>query len=55
MALYYGRIRACLGVVHLRVLLCFFNFLPLNLLLVRSHQAEIIIVKRLTIVITRSP
>jgi len=25
----------------------FFNFLPLNLLLVRSHQAVIIIVKRL--------
>jgi len=26
---------------------CFFDFLPLNLLLVHSHQAEIIIVKRL--------
>jgi len=26
---------------------CFFNFLPLNLLFVRSHQAEIIIVKYL--------
>jgi len=26
---------------------CFFDFLPLNLLLVRSHQADIIIVKRL--------
>jgi len=26
---------------------CFFDFLPLNLLLVRSHQAEIIIVMRL--------
>jgi len=26
---------------------CFFDFLPLNLLLVRSHQAEIIILKRL--------
>jgi len=26
---------------------CFFDFLPLNLLLVRSYQAEIIIVKRL--------
>jgi len=26
---------------------CFFDFLPLNLLLNRSHQAEIIIVKRL--------
>jgi len=26
---------------------CFFDFLPPNLLLVRSHQAEIIIVKRL--------
>jgi len=26
---------------------CFFDFLPLNLRLVRSHQAEIIIVKRL--------
>jgi len=26
---------------------CFFDFLLLNLLLVRSHQTEIIIVKRL--------
>jgi len=26
---------------------CFFDFLPLNLLLIRSHQAAIIIVKRL--------
>jgi len=26
---------------------CFFDFLPLNMLLVRSHQAEIIAVKRL--------
>jgi len=26
---------------------CFFDFLPLNLLLVRSHQTEIIVVKRL--------
>jgi len=26
---------------------CFFDFLPLNLLLVPSHQAEIIIIKRL--------
>jgi len=26
---------------------CFFDFLPLNLLLVRSYQAEIILVKRL--------
>ena len=28
-------------------ILGYFDFLPLNLLLVRSHQAEIIIVKRL--------
>jgi len=27
---------------------CLFDFLSLNLLLVRSHQAEIIIVKRFT-------
>jgi len=26
---------------------CFFDFIPLNLLLVRSYEAEIIIVKRL--------
>jgi len=26
---------------------CFFDFIPLNLLLVRSYQAEIIIVKHL--------
>jgi len=26
---------------------CFFDFLPLNLLLVRSYQAEIIIIKHL--------
>jgi len=26
---------------------CFFDFFPVNLLLVRSHQAEIIIVKHL--------
>jgi len=41
-ALYFGRIRTRLGVVHFRVFR-----LPLSLLLVRSHQAEIIIVKRL--------
>jgi len=46
-ALYLGRIRTRLGVVHFRVFRLFFDFLPLNLLLVRSHQAEIIIVKRL--------
>jgi len=43
-ALYFGRTRTRLGVVHFRVFR-FFDFLPLNLLLVRSHQAEIIIVR----------
>jgi len=44
-ALHFGRIRTRLGVVHFRVFQCFFDFLPPNFLLVRSHQAEIIIVK----------
>jgi len=44
-ALYFGRIRTRLGVFQ--VFRLFSCFLPLNLLLVRSHQAEIIIVKRL--------
>jgi len=35
------------SIVHFRVFGCFFDFLPLNLLLVRSHQADIIIVQRL--------
>jgi len=68
--LYFGRIRTRFRVVHFRVFR-FFDFLPLDLLLVRSHQAEIIIVKCLiqmqrvrwgwklnlvhVIVITRSP
>ena len=43
-----GRIRTCLGVSDDPMFLWIFsNFCPLNLLLVRSHQAEIIIVKRL--------
>jgi len=46
-ALYFGRIRTCLGVVHFKFFSCIFDFLRLNLLLVRSHQAEIIILKRL--------
>jgi len=43
-ALYFGRIRTRLGVVHFRVFRLFVYFLPLNLLLLRSHQAEIMIV-----------
>jgi len=47
-ALYFGRIRTRLGVVHFRVFRLFlFDFLLPNLLLVRSHQAEVIVVKRL--------
>ena len=43
-----GGIRTCLGVSDDPMLLWISsNFCPLNLLLVRSHQAEIIIVKRL--------
>jgi len=45
-ALYFGRIRTRLGVVYFQALRLFFDFLPLNLLLVRSHQAKIIIEKR---------
>jgi len=46
-ALYFGRIRTRLGVVHFGFFRLFFDFLLLNLLLVRSHQAEKIILKRL--------
>ena len=43
-----GRIRTCLGVSDDPMFLWISsNSCPLNLLLVRSHQAEIIIVKRL--------
>ena len=43
-----GGIRTCLGVSDDPMFLWISsNFCPLNLLLVRSHQAEIIIVKRL--------
>ena len=43
-----GRIRTCLGVSDDAMFLWISsNSCPLNLLLVRSHQAEIIIVKRL--------
>ena len=43
-----GGIRTCLGVSDDPMLLWIStNFCPLNLLLVRSHQAEIIIVERL--------
>jgi len=48
MELYFGRIRTrfrCCPFPSFSV--CFFDFLPLNLLLVQSHQAELIIVKRL--------
>jgi len=45
--LYFGRIRTRLGVSISEFSGCFVDFLPLNLLLVRSNQAEIIIVKRL--------
>jgi len=44
--LYFGRIRTRLGVVHFRLFLIF-DFFSVNLLFFRSHQAEIIIVKRL--------
>jgi len=46
MALNFGRNFTRLGVVHFQVSGSFFDFLPVNLLLIRSHQAEIIIVKR---------
>ena len=43
-----GGIRTCLGVFVDPMFLCISsNSCPLNLLLVQSHQAEIIIVKRL--------
>jgi len=45
--LYFGRIRTLLRVVYFQISRYYFDFLPLNLLLVRFHQAEIIIVKRL--------
>jgi len=41
-ALYFGRIRNRLGVIQCPFSGFFFNFFQLNLLLVRSHQAEII-------------
>jgi len=44
MALYFGRILTRLGIGDLQV---FRLLLPVYLLLVRSHQAEIIVVKRL--------
>jgi len=47
---YFGRICIRLRAEELSISAfsgCFFDFLPLNLLLVRSHQAEIIIVKHL--------
>jgi len=47
-ALYFGRIRTRLGVVDFRVFRLFLWLLTLNLLLVRSHLAEIIIVKCLS-------
>jgi len=48
--LYFGRIRTHLGVrcPFPSFFGCWFDFFPVNLLLVRSHQAEIIIVKRLS-------
>jgi len=42
-----GRNCTRLRVVHFQFSGCFFDFSPPNLLLVRSYQAEIIIVKRL--------
>jgi len=45
-ALYLGRIRTRLLSIYV-FFGCYFDFLPLNLLLVQSRQAEIIIVKRL--------
>jgi len=42
-----GRIRTRLEVVRFRVFRLYLWLVPLNLLLVRTHQAEIIIVKRL--------
>jgi len=45
MVLYFGRIRTSLGVVQIEFPSgCFFDFILLNLLLVRSDQAEIIII-----------
>jgi len=47
-ALYFGRIRTRIGVVRFRVFQLFLlDLFPINLLLVRSHHVEIIIVKRL--------
>jgi len=48
LALYFGLVRTRLGVVHFQFSGCFFDFLPLNLVLVRSHQAEIIILSALS-------
>jgi len=43
--LYFGQILTCLGVTNLEVFSsCFFDFFLFNLLLVRSHQAEVIVV-----------
>jgi len=38
LALYFGRIRTRLGIVHFRVFRLFLYFLPLNLMLVRSRD-----------------
>jgi len=46
-ALYFGRILICLGVADIQVFwLLLLLLFPLNLLLVRKHQAEIIVAKR---------
>jgi len=44
----FGRIHIRLGVVCFHVFRLTFDFFPVNLLLVRSHQAEIMIVKALS-------
>jgi len=46
-AQYFGRIRTRLGVVHFRFFRLFLWLFTTNLLLFRSHQIEIIIIKRL--------
>jgi len=47
-ALYFRRILTRLGVAVIQVFFdYFFDFFTINLLLVQSHQAEIIVVKRL--------
>jgi len=45
-AFYFGRILTRLGVAYFNFFGCF-NFFPVILLFVKSHQAEIIVVKRL--------